>query len=188
MLQRQLLLFIGFALLFPIASFGQSSSETSISDVRKILLDQGFMADDVADLVVKDNYRTAHNGMEHTILRQRWQGIEVFNGDIAIHRASDGRIVKLNNGVWRYCAKTADEPVPVVTALQALTSTLRADLPHVSIPAQIGIEQDGRKFIFDGSDLGEEPATVELMYLPLEGRFSRWEPLVECPDRCAFRY
>ncbi len=170
MLQRQLLLFIGFALLFPIASFGQSSSETSISDVRKILLDQGFMADDVADLVVKDNYRTAHNGMEHTILRQRWQGIEVFNGDIAIHRASDGRIVKLNNGVWRYCAKTADEPVPVVTALQALTSTLRADLPHVSIPAQIGIEQDGRKFIFDGSDLGEEPATVELMYLPLEGR------------------
>lgn len=136
--------------------------------VRSLLVGHGFMADDLGDLVVKDQYRDVHNGVQHTYLRQRWQGIEVFNGDLAVHQATDGKLLKLNNGAWPYAGKTAEKPRPAIDAEQALSTVLRQGGVRAPMPAKIRMEENGNRFVYDGTAFNGEPVTVQLMYLPTD--------------------
>ncbi len=157
-------------MLLPMASFSQERSKDPVEIARAYLVDHGYKAEDLADLVVKDHYVDQRTGLSHTFLRQRWQGIEVFNGDIAVHQAADGHVLKLNNGAWPYVAKSAEAASPSITAQQALASVLGQDMPGVRMPALTATEDGGKLFIFDGSDLGNEPVKVRLMFQPVAGR------------------
>ncbi|MEO5586026.1 MAG: hypothetical protein ABIQ75_11260, partial [Flavobacteriales bacterium] len=132
--------------------------------VRARFVDNGYKADDLADMLVKDHYRDDHNGVEHTFLRQRWHGIEVFNGDIAVHQSADGRVIAMNNGAWAYCGKTAEAPEPAMSAEQALTNVLRKELPSAAVPSIVSSEDGGRKLVYDGTAFSGEPVKVQLMY------------------------
>lgn len=57
----------------------------AINYLRQQVATLGLRADDLADLVVTDRYVTQHNGVTHRYLRQRYHGIEVFNGVININ-------------------------------------------------------------------------------------------------------
>ncbi|HQV38799.1 MAG TPA: M36 family metallopeptidase [Flavobacteriales bacterium] len=144
----------------------QERSKEPSELVRARLVDNGYKADDLADLLVKDHYRDAHNGVEHTFLRQRWHGIEVFNGDIAVHQAADGRVIAMNNGAWAFCGKTAEAPEPMISAEQALANVLRKDLPSATVPSLVSSEDGGQKLVYDGTAFSGEPVNVQLMYLP----------------------
>ncbi len=133
---------------------------------RARMVGHGYVAEDLADLVVKDHYRDEHTGVEHTYLRQRWQGIEVFNGDIAVHQAADRTLIRMNNGAWPYAAKTAERPEPKVTAAQALAEVLRKDGQFRGMPALAAAEDGGKRLVYEGTAFNNEPVTVQLMYLP----------------------
>lgn len=135
--------------------------------VRVQLVGAGYLPEDLADLVEKDRYRDAHNGVEHIFLRQRWQGIEVFNGDIALHRTADGRVLKLHNAAWPYMAKTADATEPVLSAEAAMAKVLGGDMPGVRIPTVV-TATDGWKTTYDAEGFNGEPVTVQLMYQPTD--------------------
>lgn len=98
---------------------------------RSRFVGNGYKAEDNADLVVKDRYRDPHSGVEHnTLLNRRWHGIEVFNGDIAVHQAVDGRVIAMNNGAWAYCGTTrtlSSDPVLVDLGLST-TATYGTDV------------------------------------------------------------
>lgn len=149
---------------FSFSAIAQDRPKDPAELVRAELVGQGYVAEDLADLVVKDQYRDAHNGVEHTFLRQRWHGIEVFNGDIALHRAADGRVLKMTNAAWPYVAKTVDATDPVVTAEQALATVLNKDLPGTRVPSLVSKEDQGRQLVFDGTAFNGEPVKVQLMY------------------------
>jgi len=72
---------LGFALLIVSGLFAQKRTGELPPTVRERLLTEGYLPEDLSDLVIQDDYRTAHNGLRHLFLRQRWQGIEVWNGD-----------------------------------------------------------------------------------------------------------
>jgi extracellular elastinolytic metalloproteinase len=57
--------------------------------------DYGLTNADLAGLIVTDQYTDADIGVTHIYLRQRHQGIEVYNGNISSHVTSDGRIINL---------------------------------------------------------------------------------------------
>lgn len=162
---RSVLLFFVAATFSNFQSSAQERPKDAAELARTSLVDKGYKAEDLADLVVKDHYRDARNGVEHTYLRQRWQGIEVFNGDIAVHQASDGRVIAMNNGAWPYCGKTAERPEPGISADQALATVLRKDLPEATIPARVSTGDGGRKLVYDGTAFDGEPVNVQLMYL-----------------------
>ncbi|MBS1547814.1 MAG: hypothetical protein JSU02_10655, partial [Bacteroidetes bacterium] len=156
--------------LLPFCSFSQERSKDPVQIARASLVEHGYKAEDLADLVVKDHYVDLRTGVGHTFLRQRWQGIEVFNGDIAVHQAADGHVLKFNNGAWPYVAKTVDAASPLITAQQALAIVLGKDLPGVRPPALTATEAGGKLLLFDGSEFGNEPVKVQLMYQPVDGR------------------
>lgn len=136
--------------------------------VRTQLVGHGYIAEDLADLVLKDKYQDEHNGVSHTFLRQRWKGIEVFNGDLAVHQSADGKLLKLNNGAWSFAGRTAEAPEPSIPAEQALAVILAKDGVRAAMPAWVATEENGHRHVYDGTAFNEQPVTVQLMYLPTE--------------------
>ena len=135
--------------------------------VQAQLLQEGFLAEDIADLIVQDDYRSANNGLRHLFLRQRWQGVEVWNGDIAIHLSANGEVVKLNNGAWSRLAKRTNATTPIVTAEAALSAVLRSNKIIGSTPLT-SFNATEKEYVFDGSSFSVEPVKVKLVYQPMK--------------------
>lgn len=134
--------------------------------IQEDLRVEGFNTQDLSDLVVMDDYRSASNGLSHTYYRQRWQGIEIWNGDIAVHRASNGTVVKVNNGAFTALAKRVNTTTPVLTPEVALATVLARTMPGTRVPQHIATEDGGRKFLFDNSGFAGEQVVVQLVYQP----------------------
>ncbi|OAD20350.1 elastinolytic metalloproteinase Mep, partial [Candidatus Thiomargarita nelsonii] len=83
----------------------------------------GLSQADLSDKVVKDQYVTQHNGVTHIYLRQEYNGIELFNGDIAIHIAKDGSVIKVNNQFVPNLSQAVNTTKPFISAIQAVQST-----------------------------------------------------------------
>lgn len=161
------------ALVLPLAfSCLAASAQTRVALPDKVAVEltkAGFHESDLNDLVLKDSYRSAHNGITHRFFRQRWQGIEVWNGDIALHEMPDGRIVKLSNHAISGIGKRVNATVPQFPAGEALRSVLAKNLPGSRVPDLLSSEDDGRKLSYDGADLGHEPVVVSLVYQVVRG-------------------
>lgn len=130
------------------------------------LLSEGWLPEDMTDLIVHDEYQTAHNGLRHLFLRQRWQGIEVWNGDIAVHVDGSGELVKLNNGAWSRLAKRVNATVPVVSAEAALTTVLRKNGIDET-PVHSGYDAEAMEHTFIGDAFSGEPVKVKLVLQPV---------------------
>lgn len=128
------------------------------------LREQGFHAADLGDLVVKDHYADA--GITRTFFRQRWQGIEVWNGDIAIHQLPNGDLLRMNVGAFSGIQKRVNASEPVLTPEAAVAAVISRNLPGQRTPQMISTEDQGRKAIFDGSAFGNEPVTAQLVFQP----------------------
>src|SRR5436190_17378996 len=109
-LRRSLFTVMALGLLLRAA--GQAPAERARAIALESLLQQGFSAEDLGDLIVKDDYASTASGVRHIYLRQRWQGIEVWNGDIAVHLNSDGGLLTMNNGAWSHMAKRVNTTTP----------------------------------------------------------------------------
>lgn len=152
-------------ILFTLHAGAQAPLRDAATRVRAELAKQGFLHEDLQDLVVKDDYSTAHNGLRHTYLRQRWMGIDVWNGDIALHQGADGSLVKLNTGAWPQMAKRINATTPLLTAEQAVSRVLGKE--GLRTPTPLGMDADGQRMRFDGSAFHGEPVTAQLVYQPL---------------------
>lgn len=130
----------------------------------------GLTEEDLADIVVKDQYTSPHNGITHIYLRQRLEGIELFNGDININITAEGRVLNMGNHFLPDLRHTVDTTNPTLSpiaaanrAVQHLGLTLTEPLlPRRNIggPAQEVILSEG------GVSLEEIP--VKLMFQPEE--------------------
>ncbi len=169
MMLRNLLPSIALAIL-PIVHHAQDRKADVPADIRKDLEREGYTEQDLADLVIKDDYTSTHNGVRHLYLRQRWQGIEVWNGDLAIHRGAGGALVRLNNTAWRHVAKRVNSIDPKITPGQALATVLARTLPGTPPPGVVAVEDGGRRVRYDGSATGGTEMTVQLYFVPQQDR------------------
>ena len=152
-------------LLATTALFAQKPTGELSTPIRERLLTEGYLPEDLADLVVQDDYRTDHNGLRHLFLRQRWQGIEVWNGDIALHVGANGDVLKVNNGIWSRMAKRVQATTPVITAEAAMTNVLRAN-GIADVPVLAAYNEAEREYVFNGTAFSGEPVKVKLFFQP----------------------
>jgi extracellular elastinolytic metalloproteinase len=159
------LLSLVFSSLFLLTAAQRPDDELGL--LREMLAKEGFFPADLEELEIRDAYTSAHNGVRHTFVRQHWQGIEVFNGDIALHRAADGRILRINNKAWKGIAKMVNTTEPAIDATAALRAVLEKTRPGTPLPRPLESDADGRVHRFDGSALGNEPVEVRLCFVPV---------------------
>ncbi|MFN9324293.1 MAG: hypothetical protein ACK6A5_02765, partial [Flavobacteriales bacterium] len=151
------------ALAIPFTLSAQEKRATLPTDVQAELIRSGFLEQDLVDLVEKDNYTTKHNGVQHVYLRQRWQGIEVWNGDIAIHRGPNNALLKVNNGAAPFMAKRVNTVTPKLDASQALATVWTRTLPGVPLPELIATEDGGKRQRYDGTHTSGNEVIVQLV-------------------------
>ncbi len=82
--------------------------------------DYGLTEADLSDMIVTDQYTDAHNGVTHIYLRQRYQGIEVYNANISSHVTADGRIINLYSSFVSNLANAVNVTDPALLRLMQL--------------------------------------------------------------------
>lgn len=146
----------------------------------------GLTQADLADLVVKDRYRSAHNGVTHLYLRQRFHGIEVFGGDLSVHVTRDGRVLSVGNRLLTDLAQritTQSPTLNVVAAVEQSAAALGVPVTE-KLVASGGQGIDQRQLLSTGG-VSAAPIPAQLIYQPLPSGELRlaWQLVLRLPAR-----
>ncbi len=98
----------------------------ALAYVGKNPADLGVTSADVSDLYATSTVRSAHSGVTHVNLNQRFQGLEVFGGHSTVNVAADGRIVFAAGSFVRNLrdAGPAEAELDAVAAVEAAADAL----------------------------------------------------------------
>ena len=129
----------------------------------------GLGDDDLRELVVKDRYVTQHNGVTHLYLRQRLNGIEVFNGDININLTADGRIINLGNGFIGGLRSRVNATTPTLSATASLQKVAPALGLRLTQPLYVtqNARTSDQSMVLNNGGIARNPIRVRLIYEPL---------------------
>ena len=135
--------------------------------IRAHRADYGLSEGDLAEIVVKDHYRSKHNGVTHLYFRQRFDGIEVWNGDININIASDGRVINMGSRFVSDLAGALATRVPTITPEQAITeAAAHFGTPVGEIVMLVNEGGPMRRMTFGDSGIAHGDINAKLMILP----------------------
>ncbi len=143
----------------------------------------GLAAADLDDMVVSDNYVTRHNGTTHIYLKQRFEGIEVFNGLVNINVARDGSIINLGNSFVANLADKVNARSPILNDREAiqraaqhygLTATSELSLVDYKGGADLAAT-------YSPAGLSRDEIPSKLVYMPLADGSVRlaWETTLQ---------
>ncbi|MGB0385397.1 MAG: choice-of-anchor B family protein [Ardenticatenaceae bacterium] len=130
----------------------------------------GLTSDDLADVVVTDQYTSQHNGVTHIYLRQRHGGIEVFDANLNINIAADGSVINVGHSFVAELAKvlnTTRASLSASNAVQSAAQELNLEITEpLSLLEEIGGPANEVLLSDGGISLNDIP--VKLMYQSYE--------------------
>jgi extracellular elastinolytic metalloproteinase len=150
-------------------------SNTAAADVALRYLadhrqEMGLTQADINDVIVTDAYTSEHTGVSHVYLRQRYQGIEVYNANINVNVASGGAVLSYGSDFVPNLAAAVNRTSPVLDATAAAQSAAASvDLIPAGLSVleqRVGIAQE---VVLSGAGISLSPIVVKLIYQPVEG-------------------
>lgn len=121
---------------------------------------------DLTDIVVKDRYVTAHNGVTHLYLRQRYNGIEVFNGDINVTIDRNGTVLNVASRFVSNLTSLVHTATPKVAASQAIATA--AEQLHLQPTGKLQVVENlngpAQELRFTDAALSTQTIPAKLMY------------------------
>lgn len=142
--------------------------DIALDYIRQNRKELGLTEADLADIVVKDRYTSPEMGVTHLYLRQRLNGIEVFNGDININITSAGQVLNLGNRFVSDLQGSVNTTTPTISAADAVgraAQHLNLTLTTPLVP-QRNIGGPDREVIFNDGGISQDDIPVKLMYQP----------------------
>jgi extracellular elastinolytic metalloproteinase len=146
---------------------GGGGAELLATDfVRERLALFGLTEDDLAGHEVTNVVPSRSTGLSHVYLRQRYEGIPVYNGQLQVNLRADGRVLSVHNHFVPRLAAAVNRTEPAIAATAAVES----------VAALLGDRAAGMS---DGA------ASARLMILPIRAGEARlvWNFQVETADR-----
>ncbi|MGX7667267.1 T9SS-dependent M36 family metallopeptidase [Flavobacterium pedocola] len=160
---------ITFSLLFlvPLLGFAQNPlekiKEYATANRAKFLLTQ----QDVTDLVIVNEFSSESTGINNYHVKQRYNGIEVFNSDSNFWM-KNGAIINGGDAFIPNIAQKVNATAPSYNVQEAL----RLVLPALDGPSQLTIdvlESNGYDYKLTNGALTEYPIRAELVYFKEDG-------------------
>ena len=146
------------------AQENESLVQSYLSENRASL---GLTDQDISDWVIYNEYSSQRSGITHVHIRQRYQGIEVFNavGNFAI---KNGKVFYFANRLLSNISDKVNTTNYAITPLQSITSAA-TELEIIDIGTIEAVETlDPREIVFSSGNLPQEKIPVKLMYQPTE--------------------
>jgi extracellular elastinolytic metalloproteinase len=156
-------------LLGAFLTLGVEAQETTQTKIKSALLMHGLTPTDVEQIIITNQYTTKHNGVTHVYFRQKYQGVEVFNGVGSIH-LKNNQTVTFNQTFVKNIAVKAQALKVVVTPNTAVYATAN----HLAIQAPAVLAKTSfplvdHKLILKDEAVSTEPIRVQLYYYLTEG-------------------
>jgi len=146
----------------------QSSLDQAMRYLENNREDWGLSESDLDDLVVSDTYFSKHNGVQHIYLKQRYQGIPIFNALAGVHIRPDGEVLlgnqRLESNIAQRITALRSASMPADRALRSVMQRIKPNAKVV--PRSLENSSDQRKR-FTGGDVSSHPITLELQYVPM---------------------
>ncbi len=144
--------------------------DIALSHIRQNSTALGLSSDDLADVVVKDRYVSPHTQVTHIYLRQRLQGIEVFNGDINVNISRDGQVISMGNRFVPNLQAAVKGQKATLSAVEAVTAAASDLKLVVSRPLvqQRSLGGPDQAAVLSNGGISQDDIPVRLMYQPLE--------------------
>lgn len=128
----------------------------------------GLTNEDISNFIVTDQY-TSDNGVTHIYIRQVVNGIEVFNGNSALHISKEGKLVSFNSGFIPDASARTTTSKPAIStssALSAAGTNVGMNLAPVMSKADIPMVHN--KVTIADPSVSPEPVKAGLYYLSTE--------------------
>jgi extracellular elastinolytic metalloproteinase len=140
--------------------------------LNKHLHSLGITQADLNNMVVKDKYVTKHNGVTHIYLRQQYDDIEVFSGDISINIAADGSVINVNNHFVPNLANAINRTKPSISpfkSVEFVAQHFNQTITTDAFMAQTEMVGPAMAVTLSGGDFSMNSIPVKLMYQPIDG-------------------
>lgn len=143
--------------------------DIALNYIRRNTRALGLTGADTRDVIVTDQYTSAHNGVTHIYLRQRYDGIEVHNADMNINVAADGSIINLGNHFVPNLADAINAQTPERGATQAVESAAQHLGLDLNRPARILSERGGpqNEVVIASAGVSRQAIPARLVYQPV---------------------
>jgi hypothetical protein len=145
-------------------------SDIALGYIHQNLSSFGLTQSDYAHMIITDQYISQDTGVTHIYMRQTYEGIELYNGNLNINIAADGRVINLGISFvsnLQAAVQSARLTGTMQTPQQAVTSgadqlNLKSSRP---LTVQKGQSGPARETIFGGSDISREQIPAKLVYV-----------------------
>ncbi len=145
----------------------------------------GVSQEELADLVVRREFTSRHNGVTHVYLRQRLRGLPVLNGEANVAVDRVGRVLHLGDRLARRTAGRIRPERPERTAREALA----AAVAHLGLVPEGPPRLEGRpgglvrKALFSqpGVSLDEIPVSLGYYRMPDDTLRLAWDLVLRPP-------
>jgi len=159
-LSTLLLLFISF----------YSSAQYSTQQVSQLYSakqsEHNLSSNDLSDFVITDQYTDNHNGVTHIYLRQRVNGIEIFDANSNMHIDRKGNLISLNNSFISNAKQKAENPTPTISAQTALANVgAHLNIPLTQVLSKTDAPILNNMLVLNEPSVSEEPIKIKLHYL-----------------------
>lgn len=159
-------------------NLGKDKALSQLSDSQKKIW--GLTEADLSDVLLKDQYQTLHNGLNHYYYTQRYQGIEVYNAILSLHLDPNGRLKHVTSRFVPRLAELVNTAKPALNARQAV----QAAVTHLQLNPKYHLTEqmptDPKKIVYQAPDLSKRPIEVRLVYQAVDTLVRlAWEVLIE---------
>jgi hypothetical protein len=144
--------------------------DIALGYIRQNLAAYGLTQSDYAGLKVTDQYRSEDTGVTHIYMRQTFEGIELYNGNLNINVAADGSVINMGNSFVPnlQAAVLASKSSSATRTPQQADNSAASHLNLRSIrPLQVEKQPGGptREVVFNGSGISRQSIPAKLVYV-----------------------
>ena len=140
----------------------------------------GVGSADVSDLRVASSYRSAHNGVTHVNMNQRFDGLEVFGAYVTVNVASDDEVLFVGDSLVDGLSDASGSvQTDAIDAVEAAAAAL-----DLGDPANLRVisESDGpaQRTVVSGGGVSDEPIPARLGWQPTkDGLRLAWQLVID---------
>ena len=154
----------GLLFIFPVFSQTQLPLDIALRSIESEYKNLGLTSDDVRDIAVSDQIRTAHNGMTNIYFIQRHAGIEVYNAILNYTISKDGKIIYTGNRFIPAISSKINTNKPTLTPQKAILAAAKIlGAGNIDKPRLLTQSSD-HSFVFDKGELSRSDIPVKLRY------------------------